>query len=325
MRALLFAVLMLVGCGGGTSVPMPSEKATLALPAFTRYSTDFAAHPAEGTIGEPLKVADPRCRFLPYIDWQQRLCMFLTMPVWTQSNALATTLDDFRWRVIMNLEGAWETNCNTGPPGQSLPINQLPIVTDFKEKTATIGFELANESALCSKIPYVALTYIRGVQGDGAMHMASWGAKPVLSFDGTLTRTIGPTFAQAVHFWVHLRTTDGTRYMAHTHLWQSGYEPPDFRLNWNWPAVDSYYFPGAWIHGGDSETCPPDVVKQVGQHWTIDLEALSLCRFPEFATMKPAILGFEIAAEGAYLDYAHPTGLPNRLSFTVSNPSLTLQ
>lgn len=312
---------LLAACsGGGTH----SGVSAMTLPPFTRYSTDLAATPTQGTIGNPLKVAPlPRCPFLPFVSWQGALCTTAPPDVWTFSNGLASTLDPDRWRVVVNVEPAWDTNCNTGPPAQSLAMDRAPINVILKSAFATIGFELANEDAMCQKIPYVALTYIRGVQGDSTPRLSAWGQKPILTFDGTLTRTIGPTFAQSVHFWVHVRDK-GVRYMAHTHLWQSGYEPPDFRLNWNWPVVDSYYYPGAWIHGGDTSRCPGSVI-QAGDRWTVDLEALALCRFPDFAATKPDILGFEIAVEGAYLDYAHKTNLPNRVAFTLANMTLTSQ
>lgn len=290
------------------------------------WSTDLAGSPAEGSAADPLRLATPRCVFTPFVSWQQQLCTQWVPTAWPGSNAQSTSLSPDRWRVVVNVENAWDTSCNTGPPAQSLSVTDPAIKFTTTAVSATVGIDLANEMALCSKIPYVAIGYVRGLQGDTQRALSTWGEKPMLAFNGVLTRTIGPTFAQSVHFYAHLRDpATGTRYMAHTHLWQSGYEPPDFRINWNWPISDSYYFPGAWIHGGDSETCPVGTVRHIGDAWTVDLEALGLCRFPEFATLHPDILGFEIAAEGAYLDYVHTTGLANRVSFTVSNPAVTLQ
>ncbi len=315
--ASLALALGLSGCGGGPAIPAPAP----SLPPLDRYSTDLAENPQAGTAASPLVLGSPRCPFQPFVVWQTALCTLTVPQAWPQSNAFATTLDPFRWRVVINVENAWDLSCNSGPPAQSLPLTDPAVIATFGPDFAMIGVELADQNALCRKIPYVAIAYVRGVQGDPVRRMAAWGSMPILTFDGTLIRTTAPTFAQAVHFWVHLRTPAGVRYMAHTHLWQSGYEPDDFTLNWNWPARDSYYYPGAWIHGGDSSICPGSV-SLVGNTWAVNLERLTDCRFPNLAAERPDILGFEIAVEGAFVDYSKPSG-PNRVTFMIQNPMVT--
>lgn len=333
-RAVLSFAIILVSCGGGGSAAPRAVDDTgpgrlrvgLALPAYTDYSTDLV-DPFEGTVSAPLRLAEkPRCVFLPVWEPQYEVCSEFTPPAWQQSNYRATAQGFFKWRVAVNVERAWDTRCNSGPPNQSLSLDSPNVIWQPGNNELVIGFDLANETDLCSKAPYVSVSYVRGVQEDPVPRLAPWGSHQHLSFFSRVERTQNAKFAQQLYFWVHLRdTVTGKRYMAHTLLW-SNFAAEPWSLAWNWPIVGSFQYPGAYMQGGPPGACAAyiNATDMLGAtRWQIDLEGLTACRFPGLAALAPDILGFEIAAEGTYLDFAHPTGERNRMRAVLTDFAVT--
>ena len=331
--AILAFLIALDNCAGGGSGGVPG-RVNVPLPPFDQYTTDLPA--GEGTILHPLEVANPVCVLQPIWGGQTDMCAGNFATVWADTNYRATTSDWNRWRYVVNDEPSWAQGnvpnaFNTGPPDQSLPLDQPPIIFQPGTDTVKYGFEIANEAAFGGRIPYVAAAYLRGVQGDPQPNVAPWGRAPELSFTATYDKTTGPTLAQSNYVWVYFRDpVKGTRYMAHGYLWNSGWldgmTPISF--NWNWPAVHSYYYPGADLHIGLYTDCPGAITRlESGPQvrWTVDAEALLACRYPEAPAVKPDFLGFEIAVEGTYLDFAHPTGTANRMAVTLTGVRLDLK
>ena len=329
-HAIVVAACILAACGnGGPTSGGVAQRADVPLPPFTAFSTDLP-DPTEGTAANPLSLAwNPACVFggvFPECDAP------FAVPAWPQSNAIATTRDSFRWRTVVNLEPAYDTSCNTGPPDQSLALGVHPItwLPDPAGRSVQFGFELANEAALCSKAPYVAVAYVRGVQGDSQRSLLAWGRQAKLAMTLHTERSPDlPTHVRHVYMYLHFRDAAGKRYMAHRVLWASWAYPADFAYAWNWAETHSYAFAGRgngpFLHGGaagcDDAVRSADLAGRT--RWTIDVEGLGRCRFPEFDLLRPDLLGFEIATEGAYIDYVHPTGQPNRLIATLADLELT--
>jgi len=303
------------------------EHQDYSLPSFLDYSTDLPDL-AEGTAQSPLQLrAPPRCPYQPSAGWQDPICAPGSNPptVYSAANSYRTSTSPFRWRIVVNNEWSWET-ANPGPPNQSLPWNNGIVQVVPQVDAITLGLTLASKTANLSKIPYVAVTYIRGVQGE-ASAICPWGRKPQLQFYVQLNHSVGRDFAQRLHLWLHFKDPNGGdtgRYMPHVALWDEG-QYQDFVLEWNWPAIHSYYYPGANMIGGPHIASMPELrIKDVPtpQLVVVDVEKMALARFPQLATLRPDFQGFEIAVEGAYLNYANPPGDANNLSVTISDPRL---
>lgn len=315
---------ILESCGGSGSITGGNDpiKRVIDFPAFTVYSTDLSDL-TEGTAANPLKLAwSPNCVFgggFPACDSAPGPIVF------RQTNSLSTSRDPARWRYVINMEDAWDPTYNTGPPGQSLPLTAAPIIWRPSEKSVELGFDLS-DGIFCrgSNVPYVAATFIRGVQGDTEI-LLPWGKQGSLVFYTRLEKTLDAAFVRHVYLWLHFRDKAGNRYMALLWLYRTG--DGTFRMTWNWPEKSSYYFAGMgngqFMNGGDGCDAFVKHLEVNGTTaWTIDVEGLGACRFPEFTALKPDLLGFEWAIEGGSSDYLHPQGLRNMMKLTLLEPSL---
>lgn len=320
--AIVCALLLLTaGCGGGGGGGQPARQ-QVPLPDFISFSTDLP-RASLGTAVDPLHFASPLCPMQPAVAWQQAMCASSPPAVWPFSNHFTTELGPHRWRVVINNEDAWDPRCNTGPPAQSLPVYSDTANYNPSAVAAHLTVYLANEQDNCRKIPYVGMAWLRGVQDDLLSRAAPWGSAPELRYNVAIERTVNPKFAQSLHLYLHFRS-GAQRYMVFASHWDSGYMPQSFAINWNWPIVDSYYYPGAKIAGG-ARDCGINRLPDAGGEVVVDVEAMALCRFPDFAVLRPDFLGFEVAAEATYLDFVHPTGQANLMRAKITNPVLTVK
>ena len=70
---------------------------------------------------------------------------------------------------------------------------------------------------------------------------------------------------------------------------------PTLRINWNWPYESSFQYPGSII--SIPERIAAASLANGKHHINISINGIGLQYFPEFASIEPEVLGFEIAVE----------------------------
>lgn len=310
MKAQLIGALValsLAGCGSGGSAitePAPTPAPLSNLPPLTAIRSDLV-DPAEGTWAHPLQVDSCWRDWLhPLISWQQAPAKVCNLPstLYQQTNHIAGQAHGI-WRLAVNNEPSW--NGDGGPPNQSAPLNGKPFSMASTANTITLGINLAGPADNGGKIPYLGFNYLRGVQGDPVRYLTRWGAIPKLTFTGNLATT--GSGSQWVQIWFFFRDVAGVQYMVRHDLLSPDFDKVSGEVNWNWPAVNSYYYPGAklsrLVTDGGGVFSAPGGAPFTGsgtQLFTFDIQALALKVQPTFAQLKPDFLGFELAIEQGY-------------------------
>ena len=296
--AVSIFIVTLASCGGGGSdvsqhsTPPPVAK---VFPAFDQVRSDYL-NLKEGTIDSPLKIAAVLCPYLPSVDWQNWMCATgQSVPkVYPQSNGFSQTADPyFSWIVVMNDEFIQYAPF-TGPPNQSLGKNEYPF--DLKATSSIKLTVTHDERPYHGKIPYMSASYTRGTQGgDPLKRLFGWreATNKTLELDVDVQRTTSDSswFRVIVHY---RDPRTGQRYFVNKDYVMPD-NTPTTRINWNWPYESSFQYPGSII------SIPARVSLTslaIGvHHLSIPINGLGLTYFPEFASIEPEVLGFEIAVE----------------------------
>lgn len=349
----LFCALMSAlgfGCGGTGQGAQPGSgelvRTEYVLPDWEYRRSDLLDL-TEGTRHNPLRVNAPTCSvpwLQPPIWWQERLCDVVRVPptVYAQSNGFASYFPihvpghQHVWKVAVNNEDAWDNSGRQGPPNQSAPLNVLGSPFRLRQIGPLLNLELylADVRDNRQKLPYLAVNYTRGVQGDTYPRIYAWGAKPELSFTASLVLSrkgsnIEAQWAQVWSFWRD--PVSGKQWLVRHDLYSPPHERTRLIANWNWPVQGSYYYPGA-ILGVDNARSVMRFEPVMGptvdeardrREFQLPLEDWALEMFPEFATIKPDFLGFEIAIEMGYRDYSEATSAEQWVSLTIHPPKLT--
>jgi hypothetical protein len=243
-----------------------------------------------------MKVGVPPCVNLPAVLWQDWLCSGAqALPtVYAVTNAFSTAADPhFAWIISLNNEFLETPGCNTGPPNQSLGPQEYPF--SVLASAATLQLKVLHDARdFCEKIAYASATYIRGVQGDPQTRLMGWRelSGHTLEFDFDVERPKD----DLVWFQVLLHFRDprsGQRYCVNKYYISP--EPfDDFFINWNWPYMSSFQFPGAKF--AFPARVSANLVNGL-QHLSIDVRGMALRYFPDFGVLEPDFLGVEIAVE----------------------------
>lgn len=281
----LWLLLFLAGCGGSDS-STPSPAPTIALPPLTEVRSDLISAD-EGGLSHPLQVSGCHLPVTPGIVGQTTACN-LPRTVYPVLNHVAGPAHNV-WRVMVNFEDAWDGKY--GPPNQSMALDGKPFSLTSSADSATLRLDGVG----VDKIPYLSIAYLRGVQGDPVPLLSRWGSIPKLSFTASLAASGSP---QWVMVWFHFKDSAGNRYMARHDLYSPETDRADGQVPWNWPAVNSAYYPGAKLsrvraNGG------PYMTSILSTAYTFDIQAMSRKMFPEFDAIKPDFQGVEIAIEQA--------------------------
>jgi hypothetical protein len=163
------------------------------------------------------------------------------------------------------------------------------------------------------KLPYLGVNYLRGVQGE-SIPIGRVGDGYTLSFDADIEAPAVAGGYQWVQVWFFFRYGDGVR-MYRQDLFDRGYEG-DFDLLWNWPAVNSYYYPGARL----LRKPLMNGVSSASGNYRFDVDVLASYFDDAAASLKPEFLGFEIAVEQGYRT---GTVEPLSTSLRVRSPTLS--
>lgn len=302
--AACITVLTLASCGGGGGDGIPSGQTPTQtpqsfFPAFDKVRSDFI-NVQEGTAASPLKIAAVACPYLPAIDWQYWLCVYNQQvpKVYPQSNGFSSTADPYHsWIIVMNNEFIQDAPY-TGPPNQTLGKNDYPF--DLKASASSIKLTVTHDARpYYGKIPYMSASYTRGTQGgDPKKNMFAWreSTNKTLELDVDLQRSTNDySWFRVIIHYRDPRT--GQRYFVN-----KDYVMPDslptVRVNWNWPYESSFQYPGAII--SIPERVPTASLAKGKHHLSIPINGLGLAYFPEFSSIEPEVLGFEIAIEMAF-------------------------
>ncbi len=251
----------------------------------------------EGLAADPMKVSASPCVNLPAVGWQDWLCSGAqALPtVYAVTNGFTTAADPhFAWIISLNNEFVQIPGCNTGPPNQSLGPHEYPF--SVSASSAALQLSLLHDAReYCGKIAYVSASYIRGVQGDAQTRLMGWKELPgrtlELDFDVERVRDDVAWFRVMLHF---RDPRTGQRYFVN-----KDYISPDpledYFLNWNWPYLSSFQYPGAKI--AVPARVPAANLANGSQHLSIDVRGMALRYFPDFGVLEPDLLGVEIAVE----------------------------
>lgn len=326
-RLIVLLCAWLAACGGAGGDPVAPERRVIALPSLALVRSDFI-DPAHGTPAAPLAVATPRCTGAS-VDWQQRLCdSAVAIPAaWPVSNHYATTTpgEFFAWRVSANHEDAWTLEGNSGPPNQSRSVMEMPFNLAHTQGGAFLSLYHASSADAAGKIPYLALSYVRGVQGDGVPRLARWGDNPVVRMTLSIEApTESAVRVNHLQVWLHFRAADGLRHMLNLTLYKQGALITTAEFRWHWPAVASFYYPGAHLKylgttSGCAQTYP--AISAGGREQVVALNVESIFRCAHPAVQGVDFLGFEIAVEQAYQAVSAE---PNWTRATLRDVSLTI-
>lgn len=328
--------------------PAPTTRAQYPLPPLTSRRSDLLDL-TEGA-NPPLRVAQPTCApswLQPPVWWQKKLCeqgytkqYFLRTNSFADYNVYAELNPHNVWKVAVNNEDAWDSDPFAGPPNQSLPLNVVksPFRLNNIDGAVRMGLYLNGVNDNDKKLPYLALSYNRGTQaGDDRERILPWGRAPILDIDASvvLSDTGMDIEAQWVQVWSMWRDPKtGVRYMIRHDLYSPPFERNTARINWNWPVIGSYYYPGAILGVNNARAeqrfeFPAQRVtfgeKYALGTFSIPLEAYALDMFPEFAQIQPDFLGFEIAIEMGYHRYEESTSQPQYIEFLLRKVNLTYE
>lgn len=317
LLAVLIAAI-LFGCGGGSSSTSPSpppaqEVLPPVFPPFTSVRSDLI-NPLEGTQTHPLNIAEDLCPYIvpkdvhgkfQNIGWQNWLCnKEVTMPtVYAKANSFNFSQDTYNtWIIAMSNEFIQTPGCNDGPPNQSRALYSGPFYIENQPGALTLQNDLINRTNNCDKIPYLSAAYVRGVQaGDPKRNLMTWDQSANYKLHVTLEHYRSTDDVAYAQLYIHYRDPKtGTRYMVLQQLVSPDTYAEPIIVNWNWPYVNSFQYPGAFIVVLPMK--PSDSLPNVPgpQNLVFDLNTMALKGFPEFSSLKPDLLGVEFGTETAY-------------------------
>lgn len=295
MKKLALILLLLAGCQEASfkgGIPK--------FPSFTSVRSDLL-DPLEGTVQKPLRISEFPCTIVPPATWQEWLCnknqnIPATYPT---SNHFSYTNSVFHsWIIVANNE--WIQNvdsCNNGPPNQSRTFNS--DVFFFENAPSYLEFQTKVENDNnCQRIPYMSASYTRGTQaGDPLNKLISWDDLTKLKLYVEIEHFRASDRQAWQQLYVHFKDPkSGLRYMVLKELVTP--EPyPNMVLNWNWPIIGSFQYPGAKI--GFLPVQPSDSINNGNHTFSWSLTELALVPFPEFKDSKPDLLGVEFGIESA--------------------------
>lgn len=279
--AILCLLGGLVGCGGQSFEPLPT------LPPLTTYRSDFK-NPNEG---KPLQVTPCLYSNLPSpIVGQEGACKNpVTSYPFTHHIFGAEKFNT--WRLSVNYEPAWELPLD-GPPNQSKALDGAPFSFWSNSEFATL--RIAPNPG--GKIPYFGLNYIRGVQGDKVPYLTkgpdNFGKLTFFfdTFSYVPPRATGDnrTWAFILFFF---RLPDGERVGVYRDLVKFAEQREGYDQYWNWPAVESIYFPGMrLIH-------KPGYDFQINRQASFDVTEIVKRDLPN--NQNAEFLGWEVGIEKA--------------------------
>ncbi|MBK9295094.1 MAG: hypothetical protein IPM57_11765 [Oligoflexia bacterium] len=226
----------------------------LDLPPYDHYRTDFQWSEI-GSEQYPIRIA-PQCTFFPVEDWQKSLCEHINQAARTFKNTFSyNTQNNFAryWALHVNDEPAFQST-NWGPPGQSLPINTGLVTVEPLYNGIRLG--LSNEQ-FPGFIPPGGTPFIGyGLQADhgGGCQNVLPHKRFTISFYVTLEDIQGDDLVgDSIHFWIQTQTLKNPigRYPNREMLWLFLGEKntgANASINWNWPVIDSMFYPGNPIH-----------------------------------------------------------------------------
>lgn len=286
----LAAPFFMLGCsGGGGDSPTP-EAQPYRFPPFDQVRTDLPDI-SEGTAGNPLKIAALRCPYQPVEPWQDWLCRGdPVQTVYPQSNGFSARDPYNAWIIVFNNEPIEAPGCNMGPPNQSIG-DEYPFDLIATPQALTLAV-LHDSRPYCNKLPYMSASVVRGVQGDPKPQMYTWAELQgkTLTIDVDTQRSGTAWFRVLLHF----RDAQGVRYFVNKDYAMPD-TLPDFPMNWAWPFVNSFQYPGAHIVIPARD--PAKSIPIGAQTIMLQPAAMALQYFPVFANSRPDFLGIEIAVE----------------------------
>jgi hypothetical protein len=301
--------------------PVPSAALPLVvvLPPFEHFRSDYN-RATLGSASDPLIITP--CLLHPPVEWQREMCARLHgAPRWypqTHSYNVAQGHDRY-WVLAVNDEPAFERG-SAGPPNQSLPINTGIVTVEPLAHGVRLGLSGdAAGSSVPGGTPFVSYGLQAG-RGYGDASIFGHSAA-LLSFDVTLERLSGDgEVGDAIHFFIEVtferggRRT-GIRSADRKMLWLFlGEKNAGFNgsFNWNWPVVDSMWFPGnpiEFLNASDyARRCHADLAQiplaqaSVGRihHFDIDLEKMVECMAGASADDRVLISGLHFALEANF-------------------------
>lgn len=308
-KAILAAALVLTvtGCsggGGGSSdgstevIKVPDSPQTgYKLPSLAHVQSDYSGHPDYGTAADPLVLTG--CTINPPIWWQASLCAAPPNGMtWPQGNHYSTAVPGSTyWTLSATNEDAFDSSCNNGMANKNREINKDLFFVTPGEGKITLRTEFA-PTANCGKTPYLAISNIESGTLTGY-----YGDRIHAKFTIDANFSVDPTHIHLYHFFIMLADPAGNRKMSWLHLGcPDQYQP--LKINWNWPVMYSYYYPGAeitfWpIHKYNSEfgKTLPCITAKGRYEYDIDFDDVIKNLNPEMAVTTTRILGVEFAIE----------------------------
>ena len=324
---IAWLVSLLLGVGGAHAVQPRETDGSLhasvlplvaTLPPFERIRTDYS-RASLGSAADPLLIT--RCLLEPVVEWQETMCASIERAprAWRSTHSMnAESGFDRYWVVAVNDEPAFQPS-NLGPPNQSLAINGGAVMVQPLPGGVRLGL-VHEEGAqpLPGGTPFVSY----GLQaGRGFGETTLLAEDPaVVSFDVTLEALSGDDrVGAAIHFFVEVTLVrpgePATRAAERRMLWLFlGEKNAGFNgaFNWNWPIVDSMWFPGNRIDfrtaSEYARTCDASVAElpldpaAVGrsQRYEIDLERMAACLVDAGDGRAARVSGIHFALEANF-------------------------
>lgn len=239
------------GALSGTATFLACDNSPLlSPPPYTQFRTDFDSA-SKGMINDPVTI-DP-CQLQPIVGWQADLCANINRATrghfYSNSYNVNKNFSRF-WVLHVNDEPAFEAD-NSGPPGQSLPVNGgvvgvVPLSNGVQLELSNLAL---NGASTPGGIPFIGygLQMGRGAGNSPLLPNANY----IFSFDVTLnsiaTSLLSSQGVISIHFFVETQAA-GKRKFSWVFLGRknSGYVGS---MVWNWPIRESMWYPGAVIDG----------------------------------------------------------------------------
>jgi hypothetical protein len=324
------AVVILSGCGGGgggsldvRTEPEPTPAPTgYKLPSLAHVRSDYGDHPDYGTAAEPLVVT--ACTILPAVEWQAALCAKPPniFTIWPQGNYYSTAVPGSTyWTLSANNEAAFDNACNNGVANKSREINKDLFFVTPGEGKLTLRTEFA-PTANCGKSPYLAISNIESGTLTG-----HYGERIHMKFTIDADFSLDPAHIYMYHFFIMIADAHGNRKMSWIYL-GAPEKNQACKINWNWPVLYSYYYPGAEImfwpiqqYNAASGKNLPRITGKGRYEYDVDLDDVIKQLNPEMAVTTTRILGIEFAIEQNFDWAVNASPPPIFQEMTLSNLS----